>query len=102
MENSRHGCHYIIQLFVTLHAKMSKMSRKWRCQAPKGETLALLGQNHHPVSQTLAPLGLLQPAMCAQKAQHTAIYSRKRPASPGWHPIHQGPRPICKGLIPIG
>jgi hypothetical protein len=61
---------------------MPKMSRKWRRQAPLGKTLAPLGQNHHPVSQTLAPLGLLQPAMCAQKAQHTAICSRKRPASP--------------------
>ncbi len=78
------------------------MSRKWRRQAPLGETLTPLGKNHHPVSQTLAPLGLPQPPMCAQKAQHTAIYSRKRPANPWWCPIHQGPRPICKGLIPIG
>jgi hypothetical protein len=82
--------------------KMSKMSRKWRRQAPIGETLALLGQNHHPVSQTLAPLGLLQPAMRAREAQHTAICSRKRPTSPGWRPIHLGQRPICKGLIPMG
>ena len=66
------------------------------------ETLALLGQNHHPVSQTLAPLGLLQPSMCAQKAQHTAICSKRRPTSPGWRPIHLGQRPICKGLIPMG
>jgi hypothetical protein len=47
------------------------MSRKWRRQAPIGETLALSGHNDHPVSQTLAPLGLLQPAMCANPAQHT-------------------------------
>jgi hypothetical protein len=78
------------------------MSRKWRRQAPIGETLALSGHNHHPVSQTLAPLGLLQPAMCAKQAQHTATCSRNRPACPGWRPIHQGQRPICKGLIPIG
>jgi hypothetical protein len=91
-----------MSLFVTLHAKNAKMSRKWRRQAPIGETLALSGQNQHPVSQTLAPLGLLQPAMCAQKAQHTAIYSRERPTSPGWRPIHLGQRPICKGLIPMG
>jgi hypothetical protein len=81
---------------------MPKVSKKWRRQAPIGETLALSGHNHHPASQTLAPLGLLQPAMCAKQAQHTAICSRKRPASPGWRPIHQGHRPICKGLIPIG
>ena len=78
------------------------MSRKWRRQAPIGKTLALSGHNDHPVSQTLAPLGLLQPAMCAQQAQHTAICSRKRPASPRWRPIHQDHRPICKGLIPMG
>jgi hypothetical protein len=40
----------ISQLFVTLHAKNAKMSRKWRCQAPIGETLALSGHNQHPVS----------------------------------------------------
>jgi hypothetical protein len=78
------------------------MSRKWRRQAPIGETLALLGHNQHPVSQTLAPLGLLQPAMCAKQTQHTATCSRNRPACPGWRPIHLGQRPICKGLIPIG
>ena len=78
------------------------MSRKWRRQAPIGETLALSGHNHHPTSQTLAPLGLLQPTMCEKQAQHTAIYSRKHPTSPGWRPIHQGHRPICKVLIPIG
>jgi hypothetical protein len=80
---------------------MPKMSRKWRRQAPIGETLALSGHNHHPVSQTLAPLGLLQPAHVCQKAQHTAICSRRRPTSPGWRPIHLGQRPICKGLIPM-
>jgi hypothetical protein len=47
------------------------------------ETLALSGHNHHPRSKTLAPLGLLQPAMCAKQAQHTAICSRKRPATLG-------------------
>jgi hypothetical protein len=93
---------YKMSLFVTLHAKNVKMSRKWRRQAPIGETLALSGHNQHPVSQTLAPLGLLQPTKCAQKAQHTAICPRKRLASPRWRPIHQGHRPICKGLIPIG
>jgi hypothetical protein len=81
---------------------MPKMSRKWRRQAPLGETLALSGHNHHPATQTLAPLGLLQPAKCAKQAQHAALCSRKRPASPGWRPIHLGQRPICKGLIPIG
>jgi hypothetical protein len=40
--------------------------------APIRETLALSGQNHHPVSQTLAPLGPLQPATRAKQAQHTA------------------------------
>jgi hypothetical protein len=81
---------------------MPKMSRKWRRQAPIGETLALLGHNHHPVQPDVGPLGLLQPAKCAKQAQHAALCSRKRPASPGWRPIHLGQRPICKGLIPIG
>ena len=73
-----------------------------RHQAPKGETLALLGHNHHPMRKTLPLLGLLQPAKCAKQAQHAALYSRKHPSSPGWRPIHLGQRPICKGLIPIG
>jgi hypothetical protein len=55
-----------------------------------------------PATQTLASLGLLQPAECAKQAQHAALYSRKRPANPGWRPIHLGQRPISKGLIPIG
>jgi hypothetical protein len=42
-----------------------------------------LGQNHHPATQTLDPLGLLQPTECAKQAQHTALCSRKRPANPG-------------------
>jgi hypothetical protein len=41
-----------------------------RRQAPKGETLALLGHNHHPLSKTLPLLGLLQPATRAKEAQH--------------------------------
>jgi hypothetical protein len=41
------------------------------------ETLAPSGHNHHPTSKTLAPLGLLQPAMCAKQAQHTAIMLQK-------------------------
>jgi hypothetical protein len=57
------------------------------------ETLALSGHNHHPASKTLAPLGLLQPAMCAKQARHTAICSRQRPACPGW-------RPIIKAIVP--
>jgi hypothetical protein len=81
---------------------MPKISKKWRRQGPIGETLALSGQNHHPTNQTLAPLGLLQPAMCAKQAQHTATCSRNRPAYPGWRPDHQDHRPICKGLIPMG
>jgi hypothetical protein len=52
------------------------MSKKWRRRALMRETLALSGDNHHPTRQTLAPLGLLQPAMCAKQAQHTAIYSK--------------------------
>jgi hypothetical protein len=79
---------------------MPKMSRKWRRQAPIGETLALSGHNHHPVSQTLAPLGLLQPAMCAKQAQHTATCSRNRPACPGWRPDHQGPSSHLQGADP--
>jgi hypothetical protein len=62
--------------------------------------LALSGNNHHPAIQTLAPLGLLQPAKCAKQAQHAALCSRKRPASPGWRPIHLGQCPICKGHDP--
>jgi hypothetical protein len=73
-----------------------------RRQAPKGETLALLGHKHHPLSKTLALLGLLQPATRAKEAQHAATCSRNRPTSPGGVLIHQGQRPICKGLIPIG
>ena len=73
-----------------------------RRQAPKGETLALLGLNHHPATQTLALLGLQQPAKCAKQAQHAALCSKKCPASPGWRPIQLGQRLICKGLIPIG
>ena len=73
-----------------------------RRQAPKGETLALLGQYHHPISQTLASWGLLQPAMCAQKAQHTAICSRKRPTSHGDVLSIKIHVPYAKGLIPIG
>jgi hypothetical protein len=73
-----------------------------RRQAPKGETLALLGQYHHPISQTLAPWGLLQPAMCAQKAQHTAICSRKRPTSTGDVLSIKIHVPSAKGLTPIG
>ena len=76
------------------------MSRKWRRQAPIGGMLALLGHDQHPRSKTLAPLGLLQP-MRARQAQHTGIYSKKRPTSPGWRPDHQDHRPICKGLIPM-
>jgi hypothetical protein len=49
--------------------------------------LALLGQNHHPATQTLAPLGLLQPAESAKQAHHAALCSKKRPTSPGWRPI---------------
>jgi hypothetical protein len=70
--------------------------------APYRGDVGPLGQNHHPVSQTLTPLGLLQPAMRAREAQHTAICSRKRPTSPGWRPIRLGQRPICKGMIPMG
>jgi hypothetical protein len=51
--------------------------------------LALSGHHQHPEGKTLAPLGLLQPATCARQAQHTAICSRKRPACPGWRPVHQ-------------
>jgi hypothetical protein len=39
-----------------------------------------------PATQTLAPLGLLQPAECAKQAQHATLCSRKRPANPGWRP----------------
>ena len=46
---------------------MPKMSRKWRRQAPIGETLALFGHDQHPRSKTLAPLGLLQPVTRANK-----------------------------------
>jgi hypothetical protein len=78
------------------------MSRKWRRQAPIGETLALSGHDQHPRSKTLAPLGLLQPVTRAKQAQHAATCSRHRPACPGWRPDHQDHRPICKGLIPMG
>jgi hypothetical protein len=81
---------------------MPKMSRKWRRQAPIGETLALSGHNQHPVSQTLAPLGLLQPAMCARQAQHTAICSRKRPTSPGWRPDPSRSTSHLQGADPHG
>jgi hypothetical protein len=61
---------------------------------PLRETLALLGKNHHPATQTLAPLGLLQPVECAKQAKHAALYSKRRPTSPGWRPIFLGQRPI--------
>jgi hypothetical protein len=81
---------------------MPKNELIMRRQAPKGETLALLGHNHHPLSKTLPLLGLLQPATRAREAQHAATCSRNRPYYTGWRPDHQGQRPICKGLIPIG
>jgi hypothetical protein len=62
------------------------------------ETLAPSGHNHHPTSKTLAALGLLHPATCAKQAQHTAICSRKRPACPGWRPIHQDCYPRYLGI----
>ena len=71
-------------------------------QAPKGETLALLGHNHHPLSKALPLLGLLQRATRAKEAQHAATCSRNRPSYPRWRPDHQGQRPIYKGLIPTG
>ena len=39
-----------------------------RRQAPKGETLDLLGHNHHPLSKMLPLSGLLQPATRAKEA----------------------------------
>ena len=54
-----------------------------RRQAPKGETLALLGHKHHPVSKMLPLLGLLQPATRAKEAQHAATCSINRPSYPG-------------------
>jgi hypothetical protein len=52
-----------------------------RRQAPKGETLALLGHNNHPMSKTLPLLGLQQPVTRAKEAQHAATCSRKRPTA---------------------
>jgi len=54
-----------------------------RRQAPKGETLALLGHKHHPVSKTLPLLGLLQPTTRAKEAQHAATCSRNVQAALG-------------------
>jgi hypothetical protein len=71
-----------------------------RRQAPKGETLALLGHNHHPVSKTLPLPGLLQPATRAQEAQHAATCSRKRPTSHGDVLSIKVHVPSAKGLIP--
>jgi hypothetical protein len=54
-----------------------------RRQAPLGETLALLGHNHHPLSKALPLLGLLQPATRAQEAQHATTCFRNRPTGLG-------------------
>ena len=73
-----------------------------RRQAPKGDTLALLGHNHHPLSKTLPLLGLLQPAKRALRSPARYHMLQKSSKLPWWRPDHQSQRPICKGLIPIG
>jgi hypothetical protein len=70
-----------------------------RRQAPKGETLALLGHNHHPMSKTLPLLGLLQPATRAQKPS-TLPHAPEIVQLPWWRPVIKVQRPICKGADP--
>jgi hypothetical protein len=73
------------------------MSQKGRGQAPLRETLAPFGQDQHPIGKTLALSALLQAATRAEWSKHTATSSRKRPAYPGWRPVHQSHHLICKG-----
>jgi hypothetical protein len=77
------------------------MSRKWRRQAPLGETLALLG--HKPSSNKPDVGSLGAPATCyvCQRRPNTLpSCSRKRPTNHGGVLIHQDLRPICKGADP--
>jgi hypothetical protein len=80
--------------------KCQNYELKGRRQAPLRETLALFGQDQHPISKTLALLGLLQAATRAKWSKHTATSSRKRPACPGWRPVHQKPSSHLQWVIP--
>jgi hypothetical protein len=73
-----------------------------RRQAPKGETLALLGHNHHPNELRRCPPGA--PATChtCQRSPSTLPHAPEIVQLPWWRPVHQGQRPSAKGLIPIG